>query len=120
MSNQHQFNRRLDRLYNKRTGWLRTVLTKANPGPMPSLNKKQRESAINELQGIASNALARRMAKKQFEQSVAKRRTWKTKGWGKDKKIKEFRAWAKRKIDGRSGKVYVFWQKKKCLYVGLP
>jgi hypothetical protein len=118
MSHQTKFNRRLDRLYRRRTAWLRTTLTKANPGPVPTLNKKRRERAIKRLQGIASEALANRMAKREFERSVARQKTWMTKGWGADKKRHEFRAWAKTKIDGASGKVYVFWHKNKCLYVG--
>jgi len=116
MSHQRQFNRRLDRLYEKRTGWLRTVLTKSNPGPVPKLTKKQRERGIERLQEIASNALARKMARKEFQRSVEKRKSWKTKGWGTDKKRAEFRAWARRKIDRDSGKVYVFWNAKKCCY----
>jgi len=118
MSHQGEFNRRLDDLYKRRTGWLRTVLTKANPGPVPKLNKQQRERAIKYLQGIALDALARRMAKKEFERSVAERKTWKTKGWGADKKLQLFRAWARNRIDRKSGKVYVFWHTRKCLYVG--
>ncbi len=118
ISHQVKFNRRLDRLYANRTGWLRTVLTKANPGPVPILTKKQRERAIKRLQAIASDALARRMAKKQFERSIAKRKAWVTKGWGTEEKLRRFRKWAKSNIDRESGKVYVFWHKKKCLYVG--
>lgn len=115
MSYQKQFNRRLDRLYKKRTGWLRTVLTKANPGPVPTLTKDQRESAIKHLQGIASEALARKMARKEFQRSVRKKKKWWLKG--ADKK-REFRTWARREIDKESGKVYVFWHDKKCCYVG--
>jgi hypothetical protein len=118
MSHQGKFNRRLNRLYEKRTGWLRSVLKKAGPGPIPTLTKRSRERAIKQLQEIASNALARRMAKEQFERSVADWKLWKTKGWGMEKKLSEFRAWAKNKIDHKSGKVYVFWNKRKCLYVG--
>jgi hypothetical protein len=118
MSRQVEFNRRLDRLYKRRTGWLRTVLTRANPGPIPALKKKERERVIKHLQGIASDALARRMAKKQFERSVETNKTWRTKGWGTEKKIQQFRTWAQSRIDRKSGKVYVFWHKKKCLYVG--
>src|ERR1700756_3827296 len=112
MSHQGKFNRRLDRLYEGRTGWLRTVLTKANPGPVPSLTKTQRERTIKLLQGIASDALATKMAKREFQRSVEKRKTWMTKGWGTEKKRKKFRAWARKKIDSHSGKVYVFWNDK--------
>jgi hypothetical protein len=118
MSHQAKFNRGLDRLYKRRTAWLRTALTKANPGPVPTLNKKRRDRVIKRLQGIASDALANRMAKREFERSVEKHKTWRTKGWGTDKKRHEFRAWAKKTIDSESGKVYVFWHKNKCLYVG--
>jgi hypothetical protein len=118
MSHQAKFNRRLDRLYRKRTGWLRTVLTKANPGPVPALTKNQREDTIKKLQEIASHALVKRVARKEFHRSVEKRKTWMTKGWGTEEKRKNFRAWARRKIDKDSGKVYVFWNGKKCRYVG--
>jgi hypothetical protein len=80
MSHQGQFNRRLDRLYRKRTGWLRTVLTKANPGPVPTLTKSQRERAIKRLQEIASDALAKKMARKAFQRSAKNKRSWRTKG----------------------------------------
>jgi hypothetical protein len=62
--------------------------------------------------------VAKKLAKKVFERSVERRKTWMTKGWGKDKKRESFRDWARRKIDGNSGKVYVFWHHKKCRYVG--
>lgn len=117
MSHQGKFNRRLDGLYKKRTGWLRRVL-KAKPGPVPRLNKKVRERGIKDLREIASNALARQMAKKEFDKSVVERKLWKNKGWGTDKKLRKFRKWARSTIDRKSGKVYVFWNKRKCLYVG--
>jgi hypothetical protein len=82
------------------------------------LNKKQRERAIRRLQEIASKALAERNAKRQFERSTKGKRAWHTKGRGVEKKVSNFRAWAKHKIDRSAGKVYVFWHKKKCLYVG--
>ena len=118
MSHQGDFSDILDKLYEKRTGWLRTVLIRANPGPVPVLTKTKREGAIESLQEIASDALAKKMAKRAFQRSVAKKKTWMTKGWGKEKKLVNFRAWARRKIDEESGKVYVFWDRKECRYVG--
>jgi hypothetical protein len=118
MSHQVKFNRRLDGMYRKRTGWLRSVLTKANPGPVPALNKNQRNRAIDRLQEIASDALAKKMARKEFKRSVEEKKTWMTKGRGIDKKREEFRAWARRKIDKHSGKVYILWHDNKCCYVG--
>jgi hypothetical protein len=118
VSHQRQFIRRLDRLYVRRTGWLRTILTRNNPGPAISLTKRHRENAIKELQAIASYALSRKLAKREFKRSVARKKTWMAKDRGKDAKLKNFRSWARKRIDKESGKVYVFWHKKKCLYVG--
>ena len=118
MAHQKTFNLGLDRLYRKRTGWLRTVLTLANPGPVPTLNKKQRERSIKVLQSVASNALARKLAKKEFKHSIENKKTWRTKGRGQEAKRSEFRAWARRKISRKSGKVYVFWRDNTCRYVG--
>ena len=118
MSYQGTFNHILDRLYRKRTSWLRTVLCEANPGRVPILVKKNRERAIRELQGVASDALARKMARREFRRSVKKRKSWRTKGRSTEEKRMAFRAWVRRKIDSKGGKVYVFWQKKRCCYVG--
>jgi hypothetical protein len=82
------------------------------------LKKRQRERAIKRLQGIASDALAKRLAKKHFERSVIRQKAWYMKGRGVEKKLEQFGDWAKKQIDRESGKVYVFWHKKKCLYVG--
>jgi hypothetical protein len=117
MSHQGKFDRELNRLYEERTGRLRRVL-KPKRGRIPTLNKKKRESAIIDLQDIASHALARQMAKEEFEHARAEYKTWRPQGWGTDRKVQEFRTWAKDKIDQRVGKVYVFWNSRKCLYVG--
>lgn len=116
MSHQTQFNRTLDRLYERRTDKLRHMLG-GKPGPL--LTKKERDSKIRELQGIASKALAKKMAKRGFKRLVfKKKKTWRTKGWGTDKKKKIFRAWVRKKISPKRGKVYVFWKKRECQYVG--
>jgi hypothetical protein len=94
------------------------LLFLANPGPVPTLNKERRERAIKRLQGIASEALAKRTAKQQFERSVKYKKAWPTKGRGYENKLKECRDWAKDNIDQEAGKVYVFWRKRRCLYVG--
>jgi len=65
MSHQSQFNRMLDRLYERRTDKLRHIIA-GKPGPVLTLTKKKRESKIRELEGIASKALATKMAKKKF------------------------------------------------------
>ncbi len=117
MSHQIQFNRTLDRLYEHRTDELRRFWIR-KPGPVRTITKKKRESKIRELQEIVSNALAKKMAKKGFKTLVVRKKTWRTKGWGTDKKQKIFRAWVRRKISPKRGKIYVFWKKRECRYVG--
>lgn len=117
MSRQTNFNRVLDRLYERRTDTLRHLLV-PKKGQLLTLTKKTRERKIRELQEIASKSLAKNLAKREFEKAVSKRRTWRTKGWGPEKKLKEFRAWVRRRIHRKRGKVYVFWRSDECRYVG--
>lgn len=117
MSHQTQFNRALDRLYERRTDKLRHILA-GKPGPLLTLTKKKRESKIRELQEIVSNALAKKVAKRGFKTLVIRKKAWRTKGWGTDKKQKIFRAWVRKKISPKRGKIYVFWKKRECRYVG--
>lgn len=117
MSHRSQFNHTLDRLYERRTDKLRHIMT-GKPGPLLTLTKKRRERKIRELEEIASKALAKKMAKKGFKTLVIRKKTWRTKGWGTDKKQKIFRAWVRKKISPKRGKIYVFWRKRECRYVG--
>jgi len=117
MAHSVQFNRILDRLYKRRTDRLRRILG-PKTGKARGLTKKRREKALNELAQIASLGLAAKMAKVEFDKSVVERRSWHPKGWGRDRKLKEFRNWTRRKISQKRGKVYVFWKKGECRYVG--
>jgi hypothetical protein len=117
MSYKTQFNRTLDSLYERRTDKLRRLLSR-KPGPMRTLTKKRREGKIRELEGIVSKALAKRIARKRFKILVLRNKTWRTKGWGPDKKQRIFRAWVRKKVSPRRGKIYVFWKKRECRYVG--
>jgi hypothetical protein len=112
-----QFNDVLDRLYERRTDRLRRLLNR-KPGPLLTLTKKKRESKIRELQEIASKALAKGLARREFDKVVEARNTWHTKGWGRDKKLKKFRTWVRDKISPKRGKVYVFWKESECRYIG--
>jgi hypothetical protein len=118
MSHQTQFNRTLDRLYERRTGKLRRLLIR-KPGPLLNLTKKKRESRIRELEEIASKALAKKMTKKGFKTLVVRKKAWRTKRWGTDKKQKIFRAWVRKKISPRRGKIYVFWKNRELTFIWL-
>ena|ERR1039457_3286642 len=117
MSHQIAFNQILDQLYERRTDRLRHLLTPKHGRPS-TLTKKKRERKIRDLQEIASKALAKKLARIEFEKVVDQHRTWQNKGWSKDAKKKSFRAWVRENVSPKSGKVYVFWRKRECRYVG--
>jgi hypothetical protein len=117
MSHQLEFNRILDRIYERRTGKLRYLLIRKH-GSFLTLTKKNRERKILKLQDIASKALAKKLAKTEFEKVVDGKKAWQTKGRGKEAKRKNFRAWVREEISPKRGKVYVFWRKQECRYVG--
>lgn len=70
------------------------------------------------MQEVASEVLARSLAKREFKKAATKKRTWRDKGRGRDKKLKEFRNWARRELRRKQEKVYVFWRRHECRYVG--
>lgn len=118
MSYQSQFNRELDRLYKRRTAKLRDLLT-GKPGRPLGFSKKKRESKIRQLEEIASKALAKKTANQKFGSLITQKRIWRTKGWGADRKRKNFLNWIDKRISPREGKIYIFWKNGECLYVGL-
>src|SRR5204862_5770407 len=64
---------------------------------------------------IATDILARKVAKHEFEEAVVRRRLYRLKGRGPRARGAELVAFAKR----HSGPiVYAFWRGKTCLYVG--
>jgi hypothetical protein len=106
-----EFNRILDRIYKRRTDHLRRILDPKS-GQTRRLTKKRRERAVDELQEVVSRGLSARLAKTEFNRSVAERGSWHPKGWARKKKQEGFRRWIRRKISRKRGKVYVFWKKR--------
>lgn len=117
MKYQTQFNKVLEKLWRRRVVWLHGAISGRKPGPPLKFDGPRRERAIEKLQQIASNALSRKLAKREFEKAACKK-TWFKKGHGVDAKKEEFDNWRRRKITEDRGKVYVFFAKRKCLYVG--
>lgn len=117
MSYQAEFDHILDHLYERRTVKLRCLIA-SKTGRPPMLTKERRERKIWELQEVASKVLAKKMAKAEFAKAVEGKRTWRTRGWGGDAKRAAFRAWVRERIHRDTGKVYVFWKKNECRYVG--
>ena len=120
MSRAAQFNRELDTLFRKRSHWLGHVLGGPQPGPPPRLKRRHLQHSIAKLQDIAGEALAPALARKEFERSVWKRKSWHVKrGKGRrfDQRQRRFEDWYDMHIESQSC-VYVFWARRRCIYVG--
>lgn len=115
-----EFRTELDRLFRRRTYWLRSAVEGPRPGPPPSLRRSQVKRVAVRLQNLASEALAAKLARDEFEDGVLQRRSWhpkRGKGRGADAKRRSFNEW----FDGQLGPgtyVYVFWKRRRCVYVG--
>ncbi len=113
------FERKLDDLFRQRTHWLRAQLGKKGAGKPPEFGRMKVTKAIRQLQLIASDALAHKLAKTEFEKYVISPRNYHVKGHGPYDKKHKFEDWYRRKIRKPKAVVYAFWGKKKnCIYVG--
>ncbi len=118
MAHLNTFQKKLDKLFFDRTYNLRSTLGLKKNGRRPKLNRKKIDASIKDLQDLASSILARNLAKIAFLKSSKKKIGRQIKGWGNKKKKGEFEKWFKIKLPKVSQLVYVFWNKKKCIYVG--
>ena len=112
-----QFRHTLEQLFHDRAHWLFSVLRERRPGAPPKFGRKNVDRAIGELQQLASGALAPKLAKAEFTASVAKRKRWHVKGWGRQEKRQMFNLWYDKHIPYKRC-VYVFWSARHCIYVG--
>lgn len=112
------FERELNKLFLKRTHWLRQKLGKAGVGKPPAFNRKTVKKGIKKLQQIASDALAGKLARVAFDENVKSRKNRKIKGYGPAGKKANFEKWFAR-FEKTKGVVYAFWGKnRECIYVG--
>jgi hypothetical protein len=108
------FERKLDSLFHQRTNWLRQELGKKRAGAPPAFGRKKVNAGISQLQDLASDALAFKLAKAEFNEHVASR-----KGWGRKDKKAKFERWIDVHFQTRKGVVYAFWGSHgKCIYIG--
>lgn len=120
MARAKDFARELDTLFFRRTHWLRGLFGKRRPGAAPKFSQKHVKSAVARMQDLASDALARRLARREFDSEKKWRKSWhpkEGKGWGRSAKRASFNKWFD-KYFGPGPTIYVFWSKRKCLYVG--
>jgi len=113
------FERELDKLFHKRTHWLLNEIGSKKPGKPPEFGRKKVTAGIKKLQKIASDALASKLAKTEFNQHVTKKKDYYIKGHGPEDKKEKFEIWFSRYFPKTEGLIYTFWGKgRQCIYVG--
>jgi predicted GIY-YIG superfamily endonuclease len=112
-----QFNRELNKLFDQRTHWLRRAVKSTDRRRPPKFNRPKVDKTIDELQDLASVCVAEYLAQTEFLKLVVLKKQWHVKGHGHDQKRRNFDAWLRNNIPNQNF-VYIFWNKRKCLYVG--
>ena len=115
-----EFDKRLWRLFEDRTAGLKKAILQGHSGRLPVISRRKVSHSIEKLQRLASDCIVDRMAKKEFDKVVDKKKQWhstKNKGWGWRARRDNFDDWFERHIPYPNC-IYVFWQGRKCRYVG--
>jgi hypothetical protein len=114
------FRKELDKLFRRRTHWLNAAVQGPRPGAPPALSRGHVRNSVARLQQFASDALAEKLARHEFDLGVRERRSWhckRGKGRGVDNKRTAFNAWFDNNF-GSGNYIYVFWKSRRCVYVG--
>jgi hypothetical protein len=114
------FRKELHKLFRRRTHWLHASVQGPRPGAPPSLSRGHVRNSIDKLQQFASDALAEKLARREFALGVRERRSWhckRGKGHGVDRKRSAFNEWFDHNL-GPANYIYVFWKGRTCVYVG--
>ena len=112
------FESKLEKLFRERTYKLRSDLGLKRKGPRPKLTRNKINKAIEELQELASNVLAKGLAREEFNENAGKKRGRKITGWGWKEQKFLFEEWFNKEFPKQNELVYIFWKNKKCIYVG--
>jgi len=115
-----KFEKELQKLFNRRTSWLRQAIGKNRPGRPHIFNRRKVAPKLYELGELAAEILVRRRGRKEIRRVVEGKRQWhvnRGKGHGIDAKRTQFRRWYDKAIGSRNC-VYVFWATHECIYVG--
>jgi hypothetical protein len=109
----------LDRLFRQRTHWLRRELGAKGAGKPPEFGRRKVNAGITKLQTIASDGLAHKLAKVEFEEHVSDKKNYHVKGRGPEDKKAKFEEWFAIYFHKRRGLIYAFWgNENKCIYIG--
>jgi hypothetical protein len=113
------FERELHHLFDQRTHWLRRRLGVRGAGKPPQFGRNKVNAGIRRLQVTASDALAHKLAKAEFDEHVSSRKNYHIRGRGPLDKKGKFEIWFVSHFQKRTGLVYAFWgSHKKCIYIG--
>ncbi len=115
-----RFDMELNKLFYRRTSWLKAAIGKKLPGRPHEFNRKQVYPMLDKLGEIAAAILVKRRARGEFSKIRDVKRQWQVKrgkGHGVDAKQESFKRWYKKHI-GSKNCVYVFWARRRCVYVG--
>ena len=111
------FERKLDKMFLQRTHWLRKELSSTQAGKPPKFSRQNVDSGIDELQEIASKALAQKLAKKEFDNHVTTRKNYQVKGRGFEDKKNKFKKWFEVEFPKIKSLIYAFWGEWEEVYV---
>ena len=120
MSNYKSFENGLDNLFHLYTEKLRREAGKKSKGPNPKMDRRHLKREIERLVQMVRDAELNSNGRVSFDEAVGEKRQWhhkRGKGWGVDAKKRTFRKWYDYNINGLNC-VYIFWSRRKCLYVG--
>lgn len=120
MTSPKQFENGLDTLFRRYSAQLRRDAGKRVKGKVPKFNRYKLRKRIEHLVRIATDLELKLSGRKNFTNITGQKRQWhvkRGKGWGRAAKKKTFGTWYAEAVAGRNC-VYVFWSKRRCVYVG--
>ena len=120
MPKSKEFETGLDNLFRQFTEGLRREVGKQSRGRVVKFDRHKLRRRINRLVVLATEVELKENGRKHFDDTYSDKRQWhakRGKGWGLDAKKTTFRNWYDDNVYGRNC-VYIFWSKRKCVYVG--
>ena len=115
----HQYEKELGKLVKARTYQVRNIMRRAR-GASPNITRKTIRDSITKMRNFVEAELITKKQAREILRTYDHKKQWhpkRGKGWGLAAKKREFRRWYDKHISTKNC-VYVFWQKRKCLYVG--
>ncbi|HEY1663201.1 MAG TPA: hypothetical protein VGI03_12345 [Verrucomicrobiae bacterium] len=107
------FERELNNLFRQRTDWLRRKLGERGVGKPPKFSRKKVNAGIKKLQEFASDGLADKLAKLEFDEYITSWKNYHVKGRGYDGKRRNFEKWFAVNFKNTKGLIYAFWGEQK-------